>query len=161
MKQFTVFNIGEEEFGVDIFKIVEILNPVRVFTIPGMPDFLSGVINLRGMVIPILDLRKRFNVVSRPDRERLLIVWVEGRRVGLHVDSVSGIIEFSENEILSPPPIFKGFKPEYLVGLGKKSERVIFLLHTDNILSAEEKITLRETKEKLESSIVDESEKTS
>ena len=76
MRQFTVFRVGEEEFGVDIYKVVEILNPARTYTIPDMPDFLSGVINLRGTVIPLLDLRKRIHMRSLPEREHIVIVRV-------------------------------------------------------------------------------------
>jgi purine-binding chemotaxis protein CheW len=153
MSQFAVFTVGEEEFGVDIFKVVEILNPIRIFTIPDMPEFLSGVINLRGYVIPVLDMRKRFNVVSKPDKERIIIVWISGQKVGLYIDSVKDILDFEEEEITSPPPIFKGFKPEYLVGLGKKDDTVVILLNTDAVLTAQEKMVLKKSRERMESTV--------
>jgi purine-binding chemotaxis protein CheW len=153
MGQFAVFTVGEEEFGVDIFRVVEILNPMRIFTIPDMPGFLSGVINLRGYVIPVLDLRKRFNVVSKPDKERIIIVWMSGQKVGLYIDSVKDILDFEEEEITSPPPIFKGFKPEYLVGLGKKDDTVVILLNTDAVLTAQEKLVLKKSRERMESAV--------
>ncbi|GBD99142.1 chemotaxis protein CheW [bacterium BMS3Abin07] len=161
MKKFAVFSIGEQEFGIDIFKVIEILNPPRIFTIPDLPDFLSGVINLRGELIPLLDLRKRFNIQSRPDRERLIIVMVGGQKVGLHIDSVKDVIDFTEEEVTAPPGIFKGFKPEYLLGLGRKGERVIILLNTDSVLTAEEKIALKKTGKKMEPTVEKVSGKTS
>lgn len=85
MKQFAVFKLGVEAFGVDILKVIEILNPVRRYAIPDMPGFFSGVISLRGAVIPLIDLRRRFKLTSRPERERIIVVGWEGR--GL--DSVS------------------------------------------------------------------------
>jgi purine-binding chemotaxis protein CheW len=159
MRQFTVFRVGEEEFGVDIFKVIEILNPVKTYFIPGMPDFLSGVINLRGAVIPLLDLRKRFGTASRPEKERIVIVRVGKQKVGLCVDSVREITSFSENEIIPSPPIFREFKPEYLAGLGKKDERVIILLNTDMILTPEEKSLLSESRQIMEPSAHEGSEK--
>ncbi len=158
MSQFAVFTVGEEEFGVDIFKVVEILNPVRIFSIPDMPGFLCGVINLRGLVIPVLDMRKRFGVESMPDIERIIIVRVSGHRVGLYVDSVKEILEFEIDEITKSPPIFKGFKPEFLVGLGRKGERVVILLNTDSVLTSQEKIALDESKERMEISVAEGSE---
>ena len=153
MNQCTVFRVGEEEFGIDIFRVVEILNPIRIFTIPDMPEFLSGVINLRGVVIPVLDLRKRFNVESKAEKERIIIVLVSEQRVGLHVDSVQEILDFEEDEITKPPSIFKGFKPEYLTGLGNKGERVIILLNADTILTTQEKIALKKSRERMDSSV--------
>ncbi|UCG78764.1 MAG: chemotaxis protein CheW [Nitrospirota bacterium] len=150
MAQYAVFSVGEEEFGVDIFRVVEILNPIKIFTIPDLPEFLAGVINLRGAVIPVLDLRKRFQIESKPDRERIMIVWVGGQRVGLYIDAVREILDFEPDEIGAPPGIFKGFKPEYLVGLGRRGERVIVLLNTDTILTAQEKLALKESKERME-----------
>jgi len=143
MKQFAVFRLGGEEFGVDIFKVIEILNPVRRYSIPDMPGFFSGVISLRGAVIPLIDLRRRFNLKSRPDRERIIVVRVGGQRAGLCVDSVTEITSFADSDIVPPPPIFRGFKPEFLLGLGKKGERVIVLLDADMILTSEERAVLR------------------
>lgn len=145
MKQYAVFRVGEEEFGIDILKVIEILNPVRIYSIPDMPAFLSGVINIRNMVIPLVDLRKRFNLKSDPDRERIIIAWVGKQRVGLIVDSVREIAGFSDEEMVASPSIFKGFKPEYLIGLGKKGERVVILLNPDAILTTEEKMRLMES----------------
>lgn len=145
MKQYAVFRVGEEEFGIDILRVIEILNPVRIYSIPDMPAFLSGVINLRNVVIPLVDLRKKFKMKSDPDRERIIIVWIGKQRVGLIVDSVREISGFSDEEIVASPSIFKGFKPEYLTGLGKKGERVVILLNPDAILTAEEKMRLMES----------------
>jgi purine-binding chemotaxis protein CheW len=108
--------------------------------------------NVRDTVIPLMDLRRRFGKEPSGTKERIILVQVEQERLGLLVDSVHEILSLLPEEVISPPSIFKGFKTEYLTGLGKKDERVIILLNIDNILTAEEKIQLKESKGILEES---------
>ena len=150
MKKFAVFKISEESFGIAIERVVEILKVQKLFTIPGLPDFLSGVMNVRGMIIPIVDLRKRFGMLPAGKKERLIIVRFEKEKIGFHVDEIKDILSLSDNEIFSSPSIFKGFKTEYMTGLGKKGENIIILLNIDNILTSEEKIILKESLGSLE-----------
>lgn len=142
MRKFTVFRIADEDFGIGIESVVEILKAQKVFSVPNLPDFLLGVINVRGVVIPILDLRRRFGTQPAPQKERIIIVRYDGKKIGLLVDEVREIISLTPEEVLSPPAIFKSFRTEYLTGLGKKKERIIILLNIDRLLTSNEKIIL-------------------
>jgi purine-binding chemotaxis protein CheW len=148
--KFAIFKIGEEDFGIEIDKVVEILNTQKVYTLPELPDFLSGVITVRGEVVPLLDLRKRFGITAAEAKELIIIVRYDVEKIGLLVDEIKEIISLNSNEIMAPPTLFKGLKKKYLSGIGKKDERVFILLNIDYLLTSEEKIILKETEEILE-----------
>jgi purine-binding chemotaxis protein CheW len=143
--KFAVFTIGPDFFGLEIRKVVEILNMQKVHSLPELPDFLSGVITVRGEVIPLLDLRKRFGISSSESKELIIVVRYESEKIGLLVDEIKEIIPLDNGDITAPPAIFKGLKKKYLTGLGKKDDRVIILLNIDYLLTAEEKIMLQES----------------
>lgn len=145
--KFVIFHIGEEIFGIEVYKVIEILSPQRVYSIPELPDFLAGVINVRGEVIPLLDLRKRFGVKSSDTEARIMLVKYESEKIALLVGEIKEILSLSDTEITSPPMIFKGLKRKYLTGLGKKDDHIIILLNIDDLLTSEEKITLKESEE--------------
>ena len=147
MKKFALFNIGAEDFGVEVEKVVEILDTQRVYTIPELPDFLSGVITVRGEVIPLLDLRKRFNVETSDKPGHIIVVKQDKEKIGLLVDEIQEIISLGTGEIIAPPTIFKGLKKKYLTGIGKKDDKIILLLHIDDLLTSEEKIQLMDSEE--------------
>ena len=144
MVKVTVAQAGEDEFGIDISRVVEILKVQRVYPLPHLPASLTGVINTRGYVIPILDLRRRFGIEPAPGKERIIIIRYGNEKVGLLVDGVKEIVSFESGEIIPPPSIFKGMKTEYLTGIGKKNDRIIILLNLDTLLSSEEKIQIEE-----------------
>jgi len=148
--KFAIFKIGEEDFGIEIDKVVEILNTQKVYTLPELPDFLSGVITVRGEVVPLLDLRRRFGITAAEAKELIIIVRYDVEKIGLLVDEIKEIISLNSNEIMAPPTLFKGLKKKYLSGIGKKDERVFILLNIDYLLTSEEKIILKETEEILE-----------
>jgi purine-binding chemotaxis protein CheW len=127
MRKFTVFKIADETFGLPIERVVEIIRTQKVFSVPGLPGFLSGVMSVRGTVIPLIDLRRRFGTKPSGKKERIII------------------LALSPEEITKPPSLFKGFKTEFLMGLGKKDEAIIILLDIDNLLTSEEKIQLKES----------------
>lgn len=147
MEKFAVFSIGDENFGVGIGRVVEILKSQKIYSIPELPDFLSGVINVRGEVIPLLDLRLRFGVHTPAKKRRMLTVRCEGGNIALLVDEIDEIISLNPEDITAPPSIFKGLKTEYLTGLGKKEDKIIILLNLDKLLTSEEKIILKESAE--------------
>lgn len=139
--QLVTFNLGKEEFAVPILQIQEINRLVEITRVPKSPDFVEGVINLRGKVIPIIDLRKRF---SLPQAElgkysRVVVINMDGRMVGLIVDSVSEVLRLSEEAVEPAPPIVAGIDSEYIKGLGKIEGRLLILLDLNKILSKEEK----------------------
>jgi len=146
MEKFAVFKIGKEDFGVNISRVVEILKSQKIFFLPELPDFISGVINVRGEVIPLLDLRKRFGMnVGGTEKCRIIVVRYEDEKIGLLVDEIDKIIPFSPEEISAPPAMFKGLRTEYLIGLGKKEDRIVILLNIEKLLTSEEKIILKES----------------
>ncbi len=141
----VIFHIGEEIFGIEVYRVIEILSPQKVYSLPELPDFLAGVINVRGEVIPLLDLRKRFGVKSSDSETRIMLVKYDSEKIALLVGEIKGIISLSDKEITSPPMIFKGLKRKYLTGLGKKDDHIIILLNIDDLLTSEEKIILKES----------------
>jgi len=148
--KFTIFNISDETFGIDISRVLEILRVQKIFTIPGLPEFLSGVMSVRGAVIPVMDLRRRFGMKPAGRKERIILVRYGLEKIGFLVDEIKEILELNPDELRPSPSIFKGFKTEYLTGIGKKDERIILIINIDNLLTSEEKILLQETKELLE-----------
>src|SRR5512142_1107100 len=133
MEKFAVFNIADETFGVAIGRVVEIIKPQKIFSMPGLPAFLSGVISVRGAVIPLIDLRRRFGKEPSGRKERIIIIRSGQEQMGFLVDGIKEIMSFSAEEMIRPPSIFKGFRTEYLTGLGKKGETIVILLDIDNL----------------------------
>jgi purine-binding chemotaxis protein CheW len=142
MPRVAVVFAGEEEFGIDIGKVVEILKAQRVYQLPQLPPFLSGVVNIRGEVIPLMDLRKRFEIESASAKERIIVIRSDGEKVGLLVDGVKEIMTLLPEEVVKPPAMFKGLKTEYMIGIGRRGNSIIILLNIDTLLTSEEKIQL-------------------
>lgn len=139
--KFLLFNIGEEAYGISIVDITEIVEMQRITEVPDMPDFLKGVINLRGNVVPLIDLRLRFGIAERvyDDRTCIIIVRIDKTSVGFIVDTVADVHSIRENDI-NPPPSFKTDTGRncFIGGLGKVAERVIILVDTARILADRE-----------------------
>ncbi len=149
LNEFIGFNIGEENFGVDIQTVKEVIRHKEITRLPKAPSFVKGVINLRGDIIPILDLRDRFGLEHREYNEmtRVIVVEVDDKSIGMVVDSVSHVQRIGEAEIEPPPPIVGGISAEYLRGVGKVGEKLIVLLNIDRILTVEEKVELDRVEE--------------
>ncbi len=145
MRKFAVFTIADEIFGIEIERVVEIIRLQKIYSLPGLPDFLSGVMSVRGAVIPLVDLRRRFGKQPSGKKERIIIVRFGQEKIGLFVDGMKEIMSLAPEEVTNPPSLFKGFKTEYLNGLGKKDGAIIILLNIDNLLTSEEKIMLKES----------------
>jgi purine-binding chemotaxis protein CheW len=101
--------------------------------------------SVRGAVIPLLDLRRRFDMTPTGKKERIIIVRFDKEKVGFLVDEIREILSLASEDIINPPSIFKGFKTEFLTGLGKKDDMIIILLNVDSLLTSEEKIRLKES----------------
>ncbi len=149
MSKYTVFTIAGEEFGIDLGRVVEVVRPQKTTPLPKVPHFVDGVINLRGTIIPVMDLRKRLNVKPSPGKERIIVTKMHGEKMGVLVDTVTEIINIEDSQVAPSPSIFKGLKPEYMGGIGKVKGRLIVILNLDNLLSSEEMIMLDERKEEL------------
>ncbi|TCL66566.1 purine-binding chemotaxis protein CheW [Hydrogenispora ethanolica] len=140
-KQLVVFKLGDEEFGVDILQVREIEKLDQPITrVPRAPEFVEGVINLRGEVIPIVDLRKRFGLVVRDisNQSRVIIVELNNNQVGMVVDAVVEVLRVNLSDIDPAPAITKGVDAYFLNGVAKQNDRLIVLLNLEKALSAEE-----------------------
>ena len=144
LNQMISFTIGEENFGVDIQTVKEVIRKKEITRLPKTPAFVKGVINLRGDVIPIIDLREKFGLEHKDytDMTRVIVTEVDARSVGMVVDSVSHVIRIGEEDIEPPPPVVGGISNEYLKGVGKIGEKLIILVNVEKILTTEEKIEL-------------------
>lgn len=146
--QFVVFLLDGEEFGVSIMDVKEIIRMTNITRLPKTPKFIEGVINLRGEVLPVVNLRKRFDAAddSVTDSTRIVIVEIEGEQVGLIVDSVSEVLRLSLEQIEPPPQSVVGLKTEFIQGVGKVGDRLLVILKIDKLLSTDELVSLSELK---------------
>jgi purine-binding chemotaxis protein CheW len=138
--QLVSFNIGDEEFGVDILKVQEINRMLDVTRVPNAPEYVDGVINLRGKVIPIIDLRRRFGMERKnlDKNTRIVVVELSGKVVGFVVDAVSEVLRIPKSVTEPPPPIVAGVEAEYITAVGKLEDRLLILLDLEKVLSVEE-----------------------
>ena len=141
--QLVSFTIGKEQFGVDILMVQEIIRMAPITAIPNSPDFIEGVINLRGHIIPVIDLRKRLNLgpLAEEDKNtaRILIINVQDRVTGFIVDAVSEVLKIPKSSIEPPPEIVvAGLKSRYIYGVCKLDDRLVILLDFSKILQVEE-----------------------
>lgn len=136
--QLVTFRIGEEEFGVDILAVQEIIRLMQITMVPRAPEFIEGVINLRGKVIPVINMRTRFNKSSHtPDSNTRIVVMELGQKiVGFLVDGVSEVLRIPESTVEDPPPVVAGIGSEYIRGIGKLDNRLLILLDLDNLLGS-------------------------
>ena len=130
------FRIGSETFGVPINLVHEIVRVPEITSVPDAPDYVEGVINLRGKIVSIVDLRKRFGEaeIKRHKKNRILVAEVEGKMVGLIVDSASEVLKIPPSEIDTPPDIFEQNEVHYVTGVGKLNGRLIILVDLTKIL---------------------------
>lgn len=134
--QLVSFNIGPEEFGVDITKVQEINRMVEITKVPQAPNYVEGVINLRGKVIPIIDLRKRLGVEIRENDKntRIVVVDMDGHVMGMIVDAVSEVLRIPASTIEPAPEIATGVNSEYIQGVAKLDDRLLMFLDLSHII---------------------------
>lgn len=141
--QVVCFKLGTEAYGLDIMQIKEIIRCQKITSVPKAPSFIQGVINLRGMVIPIIDLRKRFELSADVNpKTRIIIAQVEKRIVGLVVSDVTDIISLPKANLMPPPKMVKGAGALYLDGMADIKGEFLFIVALDKMLTAEEKSSL-------------------
>ena len=143
--QLVTFSTGDEEFGVDILKVQEIILPMAITKVPKAPEFVEGVINLRGKVIPVIDLRRRFGLKSKPQDKytRIIVIEINEMIVGFVVDSISEVLRIPASTVEPPPPVVAGLESEYISGVGKLADRLLILLDLDRLLSKEDQEALQ------------------
>ena len=138
--QVVGFRIGRETFGLPISVVREIVRVPEITSVPNVPDYVEGVINLRGRIIPVLDLRKRFGEESvQSDRKnRIVVVEFENRGIGLLVHSASEVLKVPPSEIEAPQNVFQDGESSYISGVAKLKGRLVILLHLPRLLQAGE-----------------------
>ncbi|MDE5831480.1 MAG: chemotaxis protein CheW [Desulfovibrio sp.] len=136
--QLVTFRIGEEEFGVDILAVQEIIRLMQITMVPRAPEFIEGVINLRGKVIPVINMRRRFNKAQvEPDNStRIVVMELDQKIVGFLVDGVSEVLRIPESTVEDPPPVVAGIGSEYIRGIGKLDNRLLILLNLNQLLGS-------------------------
>ena len=143
--KYLTFALGREEYGLEILKVREIIGYLEVTSVPQMPDHVKGVINLRGQVIPVVDLRSKFNMDATQITEETCIIVVEIglgdslHKIGMIVDHVLEVLDIESEDIEEAPPLGSGVNTSFILGLAKLGSTVKILLNIDQVLSAEDK----------------------
>ncbi len=142
--QLVSFKIGSEEFGVEILNVQEINKMTQITKVPNSPEFVEGVINLRGRVIPVVDLRTRLNLEKKPhDKDtRIIVVEIIGRTIGFIVDSVNEVLRVPVNTFEAPPELVAGIGSEFIKSVGKLDDRLLILIDLNKVLQQEESVQL-------------------
>ena len=137
-RELLTFTLGTEEYGIDILKVQEIRGYDAVTTIANSPDFIKGVINLRGIIVPIVDMRIKFKLgsVTYDETTVVIILNIANRVVGMVVDGVSDVTTLKPEEIRPPPEFGAGLDVQYLQGLGTVDDRMIILVDIDKLMSS-------------------------
>jgi purine-binding chemotaxis protein CheW len=145
-QEFLAFMLGSEKYGVDILKVQEIRDYQNVTPIPNTPAFIKGVINLRGAIVPVFDMRLKFNLPDAPyDQFTVVIILnILGKIAGIVVDSVSDVVTLTRDKISKPPDFGYSVNTEYLVGVGNIGEQMLLILDMDRLMSKDEIAVLNE-----------------
>jgi purine-binding chemotaxis protein CheW len=138
VNQFIVFKVGREEYAIPILKVNEIirLKGIEITKVPNTQKYITGIINLRGEVIPVLDMRLRFHMPQKPldDDHRIIIVTVKDKTIGFLVDSVSEVAHIAEEDISDPPEEIYDINTKYIVGVAKHKDRIFIIIDIDLIV---------------------------
>jgi len=140
VREFLAFTLGKEEYGIDILKVQEIRGYESVTRIANSPDFVKGVMNLRGIIVPIVDMRIKFNL-GAPTYDQftvVIILNIGGRIVGMVVDSVSDVMALPSSRIRPAPDVGTALNTDFLMGLGTVDERMLILVDIDMLMSSPE-----------------------
>lgn len=139
VEQLVTFSLDTEEFGVDIMKVQEIIRISPITRVPKAPSYVEGVINLRGNVIPVVNLRVRFGMPPDEETElsRIVVLQVNGKVFGVRVDGVSEVLRLDSEAIEPPPPIALGLDSNFIRGVGKIGDRLLILLNLDQLMGGD------------------------
>ena len=137
--EFLTFTLGQEEYGVDILKVQEIRGYDAVTRLPDAPEYIKGVINLRGTIVPVIDMRVKFRLEAKVDALTVMIVLnVADRVVGMVVDSVSDVVQLTAEQIRAMPEVGTGIDRRFLTGIGALDERMLILLDIEGLMTSTE-----------------------
>ena len=155
IRQYLTFKLSEEIFGVDVAQVREILDFIKITKVPQTPDFMCGVINLRGSVVPVVDMRLKFGMEKTETTVNTCIVVVEvnlegeNTVLGALVDSVQEVFELGPSEIEPAPRIGTKLKTDFIKGMGKREDKFIILLDIDKVFSSEELMAVNQAQDKV------------
>lgn len=145
-RQLVVFELANEHYGVDIAAVESIIKMQPITAVPQAPAFVEGITNLRGNVLPVMDLRKRFGLSHKDqgteagrDEKRIVVVSMDGMKIGMIVDAVSEVLRVQEEVIEPPPPMITTINSAFITGIAKVGERLIILLDLAKVLTLSEK----------------------
>jgi len=139
-KEYLAFTLGQEEYGIDILRVQEIRGYEPVTRIANAPNFIEGVVNLRGFIVPVVDMRIKLNL-GTPTYDQftvVIILSIAGRVVGMVVDSVSDVMTLTPEQVKPAPEMGTSFDSDYLIGLGTLNERMLILVDIDKLMSSTE-----------------------
>lgn len=140
MRQLISFTVGAEEFGLELLRVKEVIRMRQIIWLPNAPAFVKGIINLRGDVIPIIDLHGKFGLEAGAETAstRVIVVEVKGQPVGMVVDAASEVVRVAADQVAPPPPLVRMGEKEFVTGVAKLEERLIILVDVDSIFSTDE-----------------------
>ncbi len=150
VNSFLSFNLGEEEFAAHVSKVINILEMTKITEVPKSPEYMKGVINLRGTVLPVVDTRIKFGMAATEYTTNTCIIVMEVNiegdevQVGALVDSVQAVLEIADNQIQPPPGIGSKYKSDFIYGMAKIDEKFIMLLDMDKVFSVDEVVIVKE-----------------
>jgi purine-binding chemotaxis protein CheW len=138
--RFLTFTLGKEDYGIEIIYVTEIIGIQAITEVPELPDYVKGIINLRGKIIPVMDVRLRFKKepIAYTDRTCIIVIDIKDISIGMIVDTVSEVISIDDVNIVPPPSMKTGFHNRYVKGIGKVGNDVKLLLDCEKILSEDE-----------------------
>jgi purine-binding chemotaxis protein CheW len=149
--KYLTFNLGDEEYGLEILKVQEIIGMQEITKVPRSPEYVKGVINLRGKVIPVIDLRLKFGMEEKQYTRKTCIIVVQVKReagdliMGIIVDEVSEVLDISGDKIEAPPPMGVKVDTQFIMGMAKTDSSVKILLHIEQVLSQGELAAVKQT----------------
>ncbi|MFH1138798.1 MAG: chemotaxis protein CheW [Pseudomonadota bacterium] len=134
--KYLTFQLADEEYGIEIYHVTEVVGLQKITSVPDMPDFIKGVINLRGQIIPVMDVRLRFHMPVRDYDERtcVVVVNIQETAIGLVVDEVNEVLDIPEDRIDPPPRISRRASNRFISGLGKTGDKVTIILDVQKLL---------------------------
>ncbi|HHU91712.1 MAG TPA: chemotaxis protein CheW [Halanaerobiaceae bacterium] len=134
-KQIVVFQLADEEYAVDISQSKQIIKVSKITPVPNTPDYVRGVINLRGQIVPVIDLRKRFGITGTVEKERIITIEFDDILIGILVDEIKEVLWYDvEKELESAPDIDSSIRQDYIKGVVKKGKRLIVLIDLEKLL---------------------------
>jgi len=142
--QIVTFRLGEELFAADIFSVERVLRYTAPTPVPNVPEWIEGVIDYQGRVVPVINLRRRFEMSNAPvaSDARILVLTVDGEWVAATVDGVLDVSALDGSRLAPPPPLFKGLAASYVRGVVRRGERLVVFLDVPNLFATEERIVL-------------------